>query len=277
MVDDEGRVELRDTGSGQAILGGRAGQGGDVVIAASVRDGDLPRVLALVRNSVGAATADLSGGYHAGLFTFDAGEGRGTSGAVTFDGLGSASFPAGATVNIDGSLNTSVGASPATYSVSPSGVVDLTVSTGLPFQGALDPTGELAILGGVNASTQFPAWMVLVQESVAASNATFSGTYGAIAILFDVSGPLILSVVGDIVADGAGGAETRGSAINVDGTQASNVNPSTGTYTVGGDGTLTLVDGDTRRGGISPSGRYAFLAGGVSNGSFPQMLLLVRR
>ena len=277
-VDGDGVVELQSTANGERILEGRVGEGSDVVIAASARDGDLPGVLTLVRRSEAAATADLAGDYHFGLFTFDGGEGRGTSGSATFDGLGVGSFPPGAVVNVDGTLVVSGFGSAATYSVAASGQVDLLVSATLPFQGALDPTGEVAVLGGVAASTEFPAWMLLVREATSASTATLSGTYGVVALTFDVGGPLILSFVGDVVADGAGGLEIQGTAINVDGTLASSIGPGTATYTVASDGTLVFdVDGDLLRGGVSASGRYAFVGGAVSAGSDPQMLFLVRR
>jgi hypothetical protein len=277
-VDDDGGVVLRDTASGEAILGGRVGEGGDLVVAASVRTGDLPRVLTLVRDAEGAETADLSGDHHFGLFTFDGGQGRGTSGVVTFDGLGGALFPAGASTNTDGSVAVSGIGSPASYTVSPSGVVDLDLSSGLAFQGGLDPTGELVVLGGTATPSEFPGWMILVRESVGASDAAFSGTYATVAIALDPGAPFLLSFVGDVVADGEGTAEIRGSAINVDGVLASNISPSEATYAVGADGTLTFATGDeVLRGGISPSGRYAVLGGGISDGSFPQLRLLVRR
>jgi hypothetical protein len=279
VVDDEGAVRLLDPASGEAVLGGFAGEDGDVAIAASVRSGDVPRVLTLVRDSPGAQAVDLSGAYHFGLLAFDEGEGRSTVGRATFDGVGTGVFEAGAVTNVDGSITTQATPTPAGYAVSSDGVVEVGVLGGFEFQGGLLPAGELVVLGGSTSSSQGPHWMVLLPVSMNASDATFSGTYGTVAITFDRGFGAVVSSVDEAVVDGQGNVEFSGGTANVDGTLASAVLPGVSTYSVGANGTLTLPasGGPEARGGVSPSGRYAFVAGGVVEGSLPFLRLFVRR
>jgi hypothetical protein len=121
--------------------------------------------------------------------------------------------------------------------------------------------------------------MVIVRESSGAIDGSFSGTYGTVGITFDRGFEAVISSVGDAIADGEGRVELPGGTVNVDGNLATTVFPGVAAYSVDSDGTRTTTSsaGETSRGAVSRSGRYAFVAGGVTEDSLPTLRLFVRR
>jgi hypothetical protein len=123
---------------------------------------------------------------------------------------------------------------------------------------------------------------VLMPQSTAASVGTLTGSYHLVGFSYvppAFPAPHYNSFTGVAYADGSGTLTTDvGGTINSDGvvTPFPPVVPSD-TYTVAPDGTLTLTTAVTTLSGcVSPSGRFAVLAGGLTPTSLPQLWFLVR-
>lgn len=272
-VNADGSFLLLDTSTNDSVLAGCLAGGGGVAVATSIRGGDLPKLFGLLRETSGAGAVDLAGAWRFGFFTVQA-EGRSSSGTATFDGIDAGVLDAGALLNLDGVLETATLGSPGAYAVAANGRVTLTFLFSGTFEGALDPTGELALLGGTT-SGGIPGLLWFVKAATSASNATFSGDYCMVGLAFDYATPAMRSFGGGLAADGAGNALAQGTT-NTEGTIGSTP-PASLTYSVTADGTLTLVTPDgTFVGGVSPSGAYAVVGGPNTAGADPAFYLLVR-
>jgi hypothetical protein len=137
---------------------------GDLVILAGSRDaGDLPSLMVLVRGSVAASLATLSGAYHVVALSATAGMASVPAwGALTTtassDGAGTITFADG-TLNTDGVISVISGGALG-YTVMADGTLDL--ATGEPTTGGVSPAGDFAVLGGGTGSGDAPIlWFLM--------------------------------------------------------------------------------------------------------------------
>jgi hypothetical protein len=275
VVSPDGTFLLRDPSTDEPVLAGCLSLGGDVAVATAIRSGDLPRLLGMTRETGGAAAGDLSGAYRFVFYTLQA-EARSSSGTASFDGVDAGVLDAGAVVNVDGVLVSATLGSPFAYAVAATGRVTTSFVFAGTFEGAIDPSREIALLGGATATGDAPGVLVFVKSATSASNATFSGDYCMVGLSFDFATPAMRSFGGGLVADGAGNATAQGT-VNTEGTIAPTL-PASATYAVATDGTLTLAMPEgTFVGGVSPSGDVAVVGGPNTGGADPATYLLVRR
>ncbi len=196
------------------------------------------------------------------------------TGVLQPDGAGS--YTLLADTNESGVISTGVSLSNVDFHVTPSGDAHMGIGgAGVIGEGVRSADGQLVALTRLAAGGD-PGLDFLVPRVAGATLGSMSGTWRYVAYAFDPSGPDNTSALGFLTFDGAG-AFTGTSTSNEDGALSSSTTG--GTYSVTADGTLELnfFGLIVMRGGVSPSGEVAIVAGSVGgSSSFPALFVLVR-
>jgi hypothetical protein len=251
------------------LLGGLS-QDGHVFGAASVYE-DLPPLLSLgVRRSEGFSPGDLSGPYHVGLFEVDSDLDVSISGWGTAElDTGVASY--GLTVNYGGDL-IDVPVFEGSYALAPTGEVSLMFPEIL-LSGVALAGGDLAVCSTYSDS-EF-SFLVLVRAGPGATVSTLNGPMFLVGVEATADG--FATYVGKAVFDGAGGVSVQWTRHTGADHKVGDLPEEVGTYAVGaGSELLVTLPSRTLSGGVTPTGRFATLAGGTSEASDPSWFFLFR-
>lgn len=270
----------------QNVFTGGITSTGDVLLGAQVQPGDIPALLAGIRRGSGFSNGALSGVYHYAYLNY-----RTTSlpnrqtvlGTITFNGSGVITAVTAATVNTGGSANPAGALATGTYSVAVDGTAALTMpnpGVGIgSFTGQVLVGGGFALFAGSTVAGQNPGLLVLVRQSLTASNSTFSGSYFAAGLKFEDVPDFTqwTCFTGSAVPNGSGSLNYAATTENAEGA----IGPNSGvdTYAVAPNGILTssLAGGPFRQGAVSADGRFAFLSGEVVSGGNPPIFFLFVR
>jgi hypothetical protein len=245
---------------------------GEVALLGMTAPNFNPGVMALFRRSGILDTASLTGAYHMAFLRVSPATGDTVTftGPVAFDGSGGVSFTDIA-VNGMGAQTTST--STFTYTVAGDGASTATIGAAV-FPGGVVSGGDLAIWGGSTTAAQSPGLLVVARAATSASLATFQGDYWIVRLARNPVLGGYASSVGSATADGAGGLSLE-LTTNDEGTVISGAG--TTTYTVAGDGALTIGFSQPLPGGITEDGRFAVLGGASGTAASPSICLLVRK
>jgi len=237
-------------------------------VVANVRSGTAASSLAiLLRRSGVFGSSSLSGRFRVCSFGTFGTSHIGSISNVIFDGAGGQTTRL-VTQNTNGTVANPGTDSPGSYFV----LIDGRMTLGGQLEGGILEGGEVILFNGTTTAAGPPFIAVAIKDAPAATNATFSGTYAAATIEFDVAAGRYRSLSATAVADGAG-AMTVSGAVHSDGVVG--VLPATNaSYTVGVNGAL-LVGGQL--GAVSADGVFATLGGSTTNGQNPTFTFFVRR
>jgi hypothetical protein len=224
---------MTSTGAGVTTDGGVSADG-RTLISAQLTAGQVPDFsVAIVPAYPYFALDSFSGTYR--IVAYDNAGMRGGILTLTADGSGTLSGTQ--VVNDAGTISTS--AVSGTYTAVAGGTLTVTLNSGPPLTGYVSDVAHgtnTLILSSVTAGNSPSTLVGVRQDHTAFSNASLMGTYRSIA--YDGSSNKVALLT--LVADGAG---------NITGTQILNsagvVSSSsvTATYSVAGDGTLTIANG----------------------------------
>jgi hypothetical protein len=249
---------------------------GSAGVLGTVEPGVRPGILVVSRVEGVYGLPLLNDDYHACGFTYDAATFTTVSyfGRMTFDGAGGGERLLGR--NANGTIGVALAPVALSYTVSLEGLVTID-ATGLGhLRGGVFAGGDLVLVGGSTTDTERPVTFAMVQPSTAASLATFAGTYAIAGLQYSITSGGYQSVTGTGAADGVG-ALTVTFTENTEGTVVTQP-PESVTYSVASDGRLTVTTGGgPLRGGVSPTGAYAVLAGPTVHGPTTGYYVLVRQ
>ncbi len=256
--------------------GGISADGAVAVLAASA-GGNLPTFAVLLKKATGFSLASLNGGYHAVGFLWN-----GTNeiayygGTATFDGGGNTTgLSLGA--NQNGAITPPGPPVPGEpYTVEPDGAATW-MFAGRLFRGGISPDGEIAVFSGVDEAFNGQGIFVFIRATLGGSAALLSGAYHTLALLAsNTPPPRYITVQGMETADGVGMLMRGARTTNSDGVVVPSA-PNTTTYGVAANGALAIGAG-VLLGGVSPSGRYAAVAGTTTGGAagLPTIQILIR-
>jgi hypothetical protein len=176
--------------------------------------------------------------------------------------------------NTDGVVDSPGAAGNSTYAVSSAGVLDFD-----GFVGGITSSGD-AILAASTAPGSRPLVVAGLRNGAGLRNATMTGTYH-FALLQYGSSSSRLTGLGSLVLDGLGNVTGGTTPVaNIGGTVFVPSVPVSGTYSVTGDGTVTLEVASvvgTLRGTVHPGGDVAYLGGDTVGGQPPRIAVLVRQ
>jgi len=235
---------------------------------ANVRPGTSASSLAiLLRQSGVFGSSSLSARYRVCTFGQLGTSHIGAVSNVIFDGAGSATTRL-LFQNTNGTVTNPGSDSTASYLV----LIDGRVTLAGALAGGILEGGEVLVFGGTTNSGGPPLVAVAIKDAPAATNATFSGTYSAVSIEFDVAAGRYRSLSSTVVADGAGSMTLSG-IVHSDGAVGI-VPAAASSYAVVGNGGLTVGGG---LGAVSADGVFAVLGGSTTNGQNPTFTFFVRR
>jgi hypothetical protein len=253
--------------------GGVSSDGDLAVFGFTVASMD-PSIAWLGRREGTYGTSSLSGEYHFLALRRTVGFGFTVSfwGTIDFDGAGSATLPTYA--NSDGLVLGPVTYTP-TYSVLADGTVhfDLT-GTGYEMEGGVIEDGDVVFVNGTSAAGS-PTTIVMIRKGVGLDVDDLAGRYFAVGLELDLATMRYRSATGTLEADGAGNG-VLALVENDEGIVAAAPTENV-VYAVATNGAMTLLaSGTSFRGGVSPTGEVAAVAGGEVNGDDPRLLIFVR-
>lgn len=252
-------------------LHGGISRAGDVAVCASLPS-TTPVIAVFLRKAGSFSTASLNGAFHAVRMRRKLGVSSASgqrSGGITYDGVGGTSDALPAAGNDDGAI-VGGGFGTGTYSVDAEGHLTVGNMRG----GVL--AGAAALIAGGRTSGD-PMITVSLPVSTAATNARFAGSYAVVGMQSHPTSGAWQSTVAELLANGSGGGTMSGTANGETGSLT--IGPAATPWAIDGAGALdlTLYDGSTLKGGISPDGRLAILGGATQTGMAPAIFVLVRR
>jgi hypothetical protein len=266
-----------DMGDATFRLGGMLGSAGRLAVV-GVTDGFFPSMLVFGKVPEDVVhPADFQGLYHLIEMDMEPATGRvqAVTATLTSDGAGNLTIGPG-TVNLGGSIFSSVGGSTGTWFALGDGALSMTLAA-TTFSGFVLEGGDLVLMSGGRTSGDRPTIVALVKAASAASASTLRGTYGVASFEFDGALGELRSFAGRLVASASGLVRTG--TTNVEGVVVPADAWSVDSWVTTSQGGLTITDpaGDVLRGGVSEDGRFAVLGGGTSSGSRSTFQVLVRR
>lgn len=250
---------------------------GRVAILGETGGGAGAGIVTLLRRQGTFSAASLNGTYHLMMFLYLhlSAQDAAFWGTATFDGQGNST--SSVSRNDNGVVSGPSSPPAGTYSVAADGTVTWT-RAGNTYSGGLLEGGDLAILTGGTVANQVPVLMVLIRAGQGLSNATLSGAYHTVGLLANAPAgttPRWRNYVGASVADGVSQWSLGAGTMNSDGVVLPVPPLGVSAYAVAGNGALTMVTANWL-GGVTPTGSFAAVAGGATQGDAPQLWLLVR-
>ena len=269
-IDDDGFFSASSLGF--EFMRGGFSRDTRVGLVANTLVGSPPRIMCMVRKNGSFANASLAGVYHIAIHGHQGPSTLGGAvwGKLTFDGAGAISGSS-LSANADGVVTPSLAPVGGSYGVLPDGRVVATVGADSLSGGMLEGGDFLALTGETTDGLDVQEMLVGFPVGSGLDETAFDGTYWLVGMKDAVGGTATTSIVGTVMADGAGNIDVV-TIENEEGSISGTEGP--GTYVVSPDGSFALSGGDP--GAISPDGRFGFVSGGAA-GNSPQLFVFVRQ